>query len=469
MPARYWSVTSALIAGIGLSWVSKLLYILWIPAGIPESILLSLVLLFCNGGALWSVVASVRFVVGEQVLRRERFEFFRLLQASALVALILSIAHILPYLPDGVALAAREAQYRAVVPYLVMMGIYGASVLFLTLVRVVPIAVATRLAGPSLGGLLSAVPLAFVWSLADFLLLFLFPFAYWGALPPPVPLAPQVAVELLGSTRSAKPLVKAVLVNPRVSDSQREFTFLKGEEGQREFAKKLADAWSSARHLPLRAGDQLLFVLPETTLFLEPSGLRALFLALRERLGEKMPEVNIGLLIGSQFGGVNSVMWAGEQVDTRWPLAGVVKLKERSGRVPFFERSTLGISVRGEREEEQTAVSFDDWIPEEELAKLPSFLLPRYQLICYEALDPRRWELSSPRVVFTNHNLFAKYRLMSRTYDANLRLMASVFVAPLVLVGNDGATGVHSWMPLRLLQSDAQHRVEVELLEFGVE
>jgi hypothetical protein len=457
------------IAGIGLSWVSKLLFALWIPAGIPESILAAIVILLCNGGTLWSVAATVRFVVGEQALRRDRFEPMRLLQASALGAFILSIAHILPFLPDGIALAAREAQQRAVLPYLVMLGIYGASILALTAVRMIPIAVATPFVRPSSVGFLLAVPLSLFWCLADLLLLALFPFAYWGALPPPVPLVPEVAVELLGSVRSSKPLVKVVLVNPRVTDGERELLFLKSEEGQREFAEKMAGAWMASRHLPLRPGDQLLFVLPETTLFLEPSGLRALFLVLRERLAEKIPDVSPGLLVGSQFGPANVVMWAGEQVGTRWPLAGVVKIKGRSGRVPFFERSTLGVSIRGERDEDQHSVSFDDWLPEEDLARLPSFLLPRYQLICYEALDPRRWEMSSPRIVFTNHNLFAKYRLMSRTYDANLRLMASLFAAPLVLVGNEGATGVHSWMPRRLLQSDAMHRVEVELLEFVVE
>jgi len=181
---------------------------------------------------------------------------------------------------------------------------------------------------------------------------------------------------------------------------------------------------------------------PET-LFDIPSGrLVTFYEAVEEAVKLRSPWLrHVEFFAGVGSSDSNSIVWVG-----RNELTGMVHLRRATRKavpVPFFETPVFGL--RFWESLNASSPSESDWgdlLPLREgdraTADIP---LPQF-LICYEGLFPQLRAFGSDAVVFTNHNLFYRYALLSKSYDEMLLLISAASQQRVLLVGNSGQTGV---------------------------
>lgn len=318
---------------------------------------------------------------------------------------------VLPLAPDVFAALQKES---VSFPWLWFAGFFVLAVLLLGIVRA-PLFWLMRV------GSIATAPRAllclFGFHLTDALVVSLAPTLYWPALALPVRLPPPQ----MGVASPDAP--KVVLVNPRVTDTRRHELAEGGLGSLYAAAENLA-----AELAKLQLPNHTVILLPETTLYASPSEFvtfsRGVFAGLD-------PSKKIALIGGARHEGHNVIYGAAN-------VAGVFShttLRLKSDAVPFFERAVGGLQTRSQEE------------PADEHALGGVDTRKRPLFICYEAMNYRNWKRGEPSIVFTNHYGFAKFGVISRLYDYNLRLMAWAFGSPLVLVGNFGTNAAYGHFP----------------------
>lgn len=270
--------------------------------------------------------------------------------------------------------------------------------------------------------------------------LLFFPFAYVGsmALPfPPAVLQQSHEPEMVSSDIAGELL--SLVYDANWSDKTRS-RLRRYPEDPRLFKLIQSDLAKVAS----RGSESVLRVyFPETLFDVSSMQFVALYEFLESAAKERSPFVkHFELLAGIGSAASNLVVWA-----ERDELTGRVKLRRAASKnipVPFFESSVFGFKFWTAAAEGEAALQRDwsDLMPlrdrDRARADLP---LPQF-LICYEGLFPQRRNYGSDAVVFTNHNLFSRFSLLSRSYDDILLLLSNGARQRVLLAANSGLSGL---------------------------
>jgi hypothetical protein len=266
-----------------------------------------------------------------------------------------------------------------------------------------------------------------------------FPFAYIGSMALPVSFSPlQQSFRENPSSQLGQPKLLSVAYAANWSDETRS-RLRREPEDSRIFETIRADLES----VVVYESESILRVYFPETLFDVPSvRLVSLYEAVEEAMKLRLPWLkHIEFFAGVGSSASNSVVWVG-----RNELTGMVQLRSATRKaipVPFFEIPIFGL--RFWESVDASSASESDWgdlLPLRDRDRPTSDVpLPQF-LICYEGLFPQLRDYGVDAVVFTNHNLFSRYTLLSRSYDEMLLLISSGARQRVLLVGNSGQTGV---------------------------
>lgn len=220
-----------------------------------------------------------------------------------------------------------------------------------------------------------------------------------------------------------------VIVSSTWSDSERtESQEIRAKSGVWE---KLIASLVEVKRRTLTAQMRVYF--PETFFASSPGRVTELYEALA--LSEPR-HIEVDLVTGVGSSANNQVALVGRDV-----ITGALKVRQLAKKrrlVPFFEAPTLGISVWANASDS----SQDYWsglMPLTGAQGNTSF--PQF-LICYEALFPRDRNFGQDAVVFGNHHMFRRWRILSRAFDFELRLVSQLTGQRTLLVQNGGDAGV---------------------------
>ena len=258
-----------------------------------------------------------------------------------------------------------------------------------------------------------------------------------------------------------------VIVDPQTSAEDRERL---SEKSAQELAKSLAKAISHFEGENLQArssfseqsllSNKKIVLLPETFLNADPQ-------KTRELATEFQALTSQHLWFGWRWQDQNLMSASGKDPLSGRILAGIVARKEIG--VPFFETPFLGLKgdlvgdaplVGSETSHAETGQepnsslefqeeSIPEWFwqtPEEGANALTASQMgfgKESLLICYEALSLSAWfKVNSKNVmVLTNHDSFARFKVLSWVYQSQLRWLGATFGKTLVLVSNRGLSG----------------------------
>ena len=272
------------------------------------------------------------------------------------------------------------------------------------------------------------------------------PLCYWASFPLPLPLyfdnslQNQKTQGFLNSERQTAPKAESqpahvFLIDPEISDLERHKILERGNAGIDEFNDRVVREIYSVVG---KSNDGLqILVFPETTLYLNSEQFRYLSEGLETRLFKGAQENPPFIVMGARYGANNVVFFSGPHLVSGIVFRGIVAQKK--GLVPFFEDSSFGLSVR--EQEAEFRIPQDEMLGSRETRGIQRFLPLQSLSICYEALNAANWKWGQSKLVLTNHFTFSHFWIASALYDYNLRLLSSVFRAPLILVGNKGGTG----------------------------
>jgi hypothetical protein len=275
---------------------------------------------------------------------------------------------------------------------------------------------------------------AFILPILELSMLYVFPLAHFGALVPPIPKATMVP----GVDAQHWPARAGAPESTPHADSRIDIVVSSdwGEE-QRSMPLSTDGGLSNWDDLIERASQQLSLsksktarlYFPETFFGENSPDVRLVF----ERLAR---DRDVDFVAGVGNSSSNQIAWVG-----RDPLTGKVIVRQVAKKqrlVPFFEGQVFGVHL---------------WSGD---ARVPSFwdgLLPVSSplfgpnkpqvLICYEAIFPLDRDSSRDAVVFGNHHLFRRWRLLSLAFDYELRLVAQLSGQKTLVVQNGGRSG---WM-----------------------
>ncbi len=268
--------------------------------------------------------------------------------------------------------------------------------------------------------------------------LLFFPFAYIGSMALPVSFSPlQQSFKEGSSLQGAPSGLLSVAYAANWSDETR--SRLRQEpEDSRIFEIIKTDLESV---VAFESESILRVYFPETLFDVPSARLVNFYEAVEEAMKLRLPGLkHIEFFAGVGSSDSNSVVWVG-----RNELTGMVQTRSATRKaipVPFFETPVFGF--RFWESVNASSPSQSDWgdlLPlrdrDRATSKMP---LPQF-LICYEGLFPQFRDHSSDAVVFTNHNLFSRYTLLSRSYDEMLVLISSAARQRVLLVANSGRTG----------------------------
>lgn len=178
---------------------------------------------------------------------------------------------------------------------------------------------------------------------------------------------------------------------------------------------------------------QMRVYFPETFFASSPGRVSELY----EALSQAEPRhLEVELVTGVGSSANNQVVWVGRDVFTG--AMQVRQLAKKRRLVPFFEAPALGLSVWASASDS----SQDYWsglLPlsgAQRNTRFPQFL------ICYEALFPRDRDFGQDAVVFGNHHMFRRWRVLSRAFDFEIRLVSQLTGQRTLLVQNGGDAGV---------------------------
>ena len=280
------------------------------------------------------------------------------------------------------------------------------------------------------------------WVYAAEAVLFVFvPLCYWAAFPLPVLFSTDVSHNLKSdlSVRAAdlpSGVTEIVLIDPQMSNVRRQNILTAGESELESFAHQIAMQW--LQQSDGRTPEKLVLILPETALYLNSSQFQFFANKLQQSIQASREISAVFEIVGARYGTQNVVFYSGPH-----PVSDIVQhgiVAQKNLFVPIFEKSLFGNGTRAD--EVSTKLPYDEWLNSRQLGFLPRVLSLKNVLICYEALNVANWRWGQPLFILTNHSTFSLFRIASLIYDFNLRMLATLFKAPLVLGGNMGGNGV---------------------------
>ena len=264
-------------------------------------------------------------------------------------------------------------------------------------------------------------------------LLFVFPLAYFGSMPVPVPPGAFFSAGKFGASGTL-----TVLVDPRFDEE------LRLQAAQEAQGFELKESWSFLNDLfsniERQRDEQVLQMLwPETMFAVGPAGLQTIFAGLEKRALEK------GFHRLELVAGVGSALENKVLHTTRLDTTGRIRFRqvgEKMSGVPLFETNVMGLAVYAMETRAGENEYWSDLERPNNSRDALALLQNSNIKICYDALFPQARQFGQKEVIFTNHHIFSRFKIASLTYDYVLRLLGLMLQNEVLLVANQGSSGL---------------------------